>query len=147
MTSPVHYRHTPLQCNPAFLCPRPATARLPPWPDGPQTWSHALSLEVAAYPAFYSEITSSMVLGGWCLSSVFAKVGNMIISHSDSILILFCKRLCHLEDAWHISHQGLYRNVFLEYAFSLWVCGPKDDATRENSCQKLNELMKDICTC
>lgn len=57
-----------------------------------------------------------------------------------------CKRLCHLEDVWHTLHQGLYRNVFLGNAFGVWVCGPKDDTMNGNSCQKLNELMKDVCT-
>lgn len=132
------YRHTLLQCSPASALSQPLPTCLPglmvrrcPMPCPRKSKLTLPSTQGS---------TSSVVPGGWCLSSVFAKVGNLIISRSDSILILFCKRLCHLKDVWHTSHQGLYRNVFLEAAF--WVCGPKDDATRENSCQKLNELMK-----
>lgn len=81
---------------------------------------------------------------GCCL--IFAKVGNRIISHSDSILILSAKGSVILMCGTH--HTSVYiGNVFLEDAFSTWVCGPKDDAACGNSCQKLNELMKDACTC
>lgn len=57
-----------------------------------------------------------------------------------------CKGFCDLEDVWHM-YQYLYRHTFLKNAFSVWVYGPKDDRTCGNNYQKLNELIKDVCSC
>lgn len=106
MASRVHLQTTPLPpCCPALLCPQPATAHLPPWPDGPQTRSHALFPEVTAHPAFYTGAAGRM-LPDLCQSG---KSDHFSLRFNFNFI---CKGFCHL-DVWHTSHQCLYRKCLL----------------------------------